>query len=247
MIWTTQPQSSATVNWGNPITRGLVGIFNAPQRRMQIANIVPTGTFSYLPDGNGNVAISGSGTSFNGAWARVLPATVLTFCRLLVTNASINLGFIYAAIGGGWAIQCGSGGTWRISTSDGATGTVTNGGTTDTLPHVLVGTFDSGAQVMYVDGVAVITRTDTVVASAATNYSLGHASASRIYMTAVWNRILSFAEIQELRNPWRLFAPLPARVYAFPSAAVTGAIPLIGRGPGMTLAGSGGLAGAGYA
>ena len=56
----------------------------------------------------------------------------------------------------------------------------------------------------------------------------GAAANANIYLTALWNRALSSAEIIALsQNPWQLFQPRPARFFLIPDAAGGGSWTLV--------------------
>ena len=146
--------------------------------------------------------------------------------------------------------------------NSGYSSTDTDGTYVDGAFHVWAATRNgtTNAPVLWVDGAKPAqtssVSTLTMLASSQStrigniaNISTTFGCDADVPLCVCWNSVLPDTLMAELgRNPWQLFNPLPARVYAFPVTATGGTIPLIGRGPGRSLANiGGGIVGAAHA
>jgi hypothetical protein len=85
-------------------------------------------------------------------------------------------------------------------------------------PHVAVVTAKNGAQAFYFNGVQKATGSVAEALSVADSSELSVEGATA--MIAMWDRILTPAQVAYVSaNPWQLFASLPRRAFAGPSAA----------------------------
>lgn len=233
---TAQPQQTVGVDWGNPLTRGLV--FADPGTSLSNAALMQpmgrTGTRSVVRDGQAWRGFGASGigstdavnTGFNGQSA---PITI--FARYIRTGLGGNgVGRLWerstadtmlfsSGVPEYYRAYSGGTGIWAFSVGDGS-------GDANVVVSIAVSSTGVASDVPqgYVNG-----RTVTLSTTAGTsgtpnagtsNYFIGNNPAGArnwdgfIGEFLVWHRILSPAEVAAVhRNPWQLFAPEPRRIW----------------------------------
>lgn len=240
--WTSQPQVATGVNWGSPLTRGL--LWASSPGNEQTTSRVQTGTVSVKPAQPGlTYSIDALNSHFNfGAAGQsgTGSITVLVFARSTVTGRGDFIARWYdgTAAGGGSQFTLLSGLTVskpQFYVANDAGGLGNSGASsiaiTTTKFHVVVGSYSTGSCKVYVDGALGASGAGGSIAlNAACTQSLivGNNSfldgdlTGSVAMFAVWNRQLSDAEVALVSSsPWQLFAPLPRRIWA-PGAAAAG-------------------------
>lgn len=239
---TSQPQQAAGVDWGNPLTRGLVLAYDG-QTLSNAALMRPMGrTGTVLRQlnakrvrgfgANGLGASDAVNSNFNGQSA---PITIWT--RYFRTGGGGNgVGRVFQRAGADLMLQS-SGVVDYYRTFSGGTGiwsfgTGTDRGT-DANTEYTIAVVSSGVAsdvpAGYVNGLPIslstIAGTSGTPSFGTSNYFIGNEPGlSRnwdglIGEFLVWHRLLSAVEIAELqRNVWQLFAPEPRRIWV-PSGA----------------------------
>ena len=258
---TQQPQSAATVNWGNPFSLGLEVL----QSGRTYYRSAKTQTLSIVA-GSPVIGASsqGSGPQFSSGAQRLELDSVgvltnsqgFTIEVLCVFTAAPSLaGFFCApsdgANGSGRGLIAFAGGNSRNIYFWGNAGDLSAGvdWRVDGSPQHVFVTSAAGsgsAMTFYRDGLVIATGTTPTIAtrSAVGNWALGDTGqgwnsvpTGTIVKSAFYRRALSAAEIASLSvNPWQIFAP-PARrlwVAGGTAHATTGAL----TGPGSGVAGA---------
>jgi hypothetical protein len=248
----TKPVSGARIDWGSPLTRGLVALYVCDEAGGQIRNLVnerQVGALgTWAPHRGGLTVENFSGTiggvpelNFaSGAWTVGVFGEVANvtgseqpalFGRSVYVDESNNQG---------WELGGASTGVWRFVAFNNngfasynllGTGSRANG------PVSLFGTTDGTTRRLYVNGlVEASTNNNASIASASSGLynSPGATEHQLLYIGYAWNRCLSAAEVLELsRNPYAL---LTTKALPDVSSAVSvraSLLPLLGVGRGM--------------
>lgn len=262
---TQQPQLPTGIDWGNPITRGLFVAYLPNPAYDAVANkpFLSVGGLGRIT-GPREMAHGTDGSS-TYLWCDVLPHNSQVDCTIFAllqssgTVVSDRRAFSAADSGDNATVFAIAAGTptstkltvWcRDAANNAATSSQTSASVFDGTPHAAAITVSGTALSSYVDGVPDTTTTmsfntglnlNRVSVGALYRTAVGNFFAGGVFVGLVWSRSLSAAEHKELAyNPWQVFSP--HRALWVPSAVTAGFIPLIGRGPGMALAGNGGLA-----
>lgn len=215
--WTQQPQVAVGIDWGNPLTNGLVESILPAQRRSSVRGIIPTssGTMTVSPGLKGiglkTSANDGSKDAYAGAWSQLLEMTMLALFRLDGKDSVGRICGTYVGGTSGYALstnatnsRCFYYGSVPISLSGAALTTGEkcwlmrcDGSTVDL--------FEQGVKTASASGTLIVGTGDFCIG--ADNSSNSCARANR-YLSAVWNRALYDHEIASISaNPWQLFAP----------------------------------------
>ncbi len=238
----SQPQGNARIDWGNPITKGLVGAY-LPQGINAVTNAAAvsiTAPKTATKQGSGLLFAGGTEVAKYDSYQPGIPFTAVT---LLVPNFSSSS----ATRQGVWVYQATSGSAQnrlRLIWLDATNGFYLdiNGG----FAYKCKPTFAAGDAIalaytragvtssnqFYVNGVAatttqVVDTSNTGLPSPAAPLWLGDdvefASGKRLNGTIAlhlhFSRVLTGAEIKSLSaNPWQLFAPVQRSIWA-PAAA----------------------------
>lgn len=240
--WTEQPQEAVSVDWSNPLARGLRE-WDAPALRPYL----PLGTPTLAPT-RGGVAFTGGGASarYRNADQPSLDVTgARTVLAVFVGVGATDTRAYGIADSGNYIFYLGSspitaarGRIWfRFPSGDVDIGQTSATVFEANVPHTFVlrqtpGTPASFAS--FVDGIADASGTGTVSGSASGVQvginglvrASGGASynASGVLLGLVWDRALSDAEIAAVSaNPWQLFQPrrIPVPVSAAGGGGVT--------------------------
>lgn len=245
-----QPQQAAGVDWLHPLSKGLLTLGtvagDTPIDVLNSVSLKPSGgTCSIATRSRGLATAVGSG--INDVWTATLPAKPTsgitahsTFClaysdgstsvrkRAMRLGSSVS-GTVMALdfhdgvnnfVGASYQV---TGATFPGlgSTSNPQPGVVysvgfSRSGTTQTM--VLNGTQEAGASTTSSNGLIA-----DVNQLAISNNSAGALPfVGGVFIWAAWSRALSVAELRTLhQNPWQLFAPAPARLWAATIPAVT--------------------------
>ena len=238
--WTQQPQVATEIDWGNPITRGLVIAENHSNPRLDAFN-APTKKVGPSYRGSGGVAtrfVSASSQYFKQSNTK-LTNYPLTFLSVF-QRASRPFDGILIGIGAGTNRQILYVNQDNIACFSGAGGTTAQAASTNTElgmygpgdARCAVGVVSAAnSRSVYLDGVSVGFDSTTVSTGASNTAVIGcywnndAPSAyfnGDIYLSLAWNRALTDAEIRNIsQNPWQIFKPIPRYIFA-PSSAATG-------------------------
>ena len=232
----SQPSGPVEVDWGNPLSKGLVSVINPASRDWLTigAPSVSAGDQGIKLDGNGSSMVYKSTPKFGSE------ATILYVGNFL-TGAHFQVGV--GTSGGGnqlFIIQPGASGVaWprgliRTANGGGVSTVEVSGSAPEsewTTTDVWACVYDGTNQLrIYRNGVDVSgTRNNTAASGAMSdmdNFALGGVnrgtdgfakSGQFEYLGYAWNRALSAAELSEigqsLKAPWQLFKPVTRRVY----------------------------------
>lgn len=225
--WTRQPQYPVGIDWGNPVTRGLVLAWNAASGVDSITNLPTTGSSPLKPTSGGiGKTVTGSGADyiqFGKSAAEDLSGGPFSVFVMLNQVGNSAVGAWSGLIGArytttktnNWSFFIDNAGRLRVDSGGGAM-TLGSVPTTDGLvayAAVLDGSNGSG----YCNGV--LTGGGSLALPAAGNTEpvrLGlirldaptESMMGQYLCAAVFKRVLSIAEIQSLsQNPWQLFKP----------------------------------------
>lgn len=233
---TTQPTQAATIDWANPLTRGLSLLVNlgggqhgfdavTGGRNVIVGTKGARGLYSGLGMGT-SVGVSGSDRINTPLVTDSVQRSYLAVAKIRGTGggalgrvmASTNLGIYYDGGYGGISYQINySNGNLLVTLFPYVIGTTFS----TAIGHD--GTLGSTMPAVALDGRMVVPTsrsTTTGVRLAPGVLSIGNVATSirgmdgDVYLTAVWDRLLSRDELIEVsRNPWQLF--IPASQYDF--------------------------------
>ena len=238
-VWTRQPQVAVGVDWGNPLTRGLVVCVSPTLRVNSARGIILPGTVSAISGVGANLGAyyadkvaSASSISFNPAtngYSVFLWFKTPTFIPSLAHG---GYGIYTSGYAGGLYLEHGNsayaGAFWSGSGFD-VIGKPT-GATFVDLTEYKVGLshFVGTATRLFANGAGSNGTSRALPNAAITEISLGSTRGTttetaypgtKFILFCMWSRALSDVEHRELaNNPWQLFAPLSRPVFA-PSAA----------------------------
>lgn len=245
-----QPQIRTELDWGNPINRGLVEAYNWGAGKVDlVASRVATTDYALInaADQAGRAAkFSAEKHVITGqTWAG---ATEWTFLTLALPDTSKTAAISFAnGVGAagqsyllfnttsGFGASAGYVGFGSGSAAGSAVVTAVASAIRP-YPAVYVGT-QSDQRRVFRDGVLLGTGSSGAVTIAGTGhvtclngiqgYSGYNSSASKYFLTMIWNRALSPEEIAAIgANPWQLFRPQERSIWV-PSAGGGGAVSLV--------------------
>ncbi len=229
--WTSQPQGPVGIDWGNPLSRGLLGAFlpASPINIVDGVQLNKIGTFALSPRYTG-VAVSGGAYEYPapvtaaslGAKFDLAVLSALTYTSQTVAENN-NQTFFRGNGSSAPHWECGvNGGTFNGPETK--IGTYSYGPSTTGLstltPRITVLTADGTTATTYYDGAFVNSAAytpPTYVYDAANHRALTFGSVNGISsqqntrptLGLFWNRALSAAEVKIISaNPWQLFAPV---------------------------------------
>lgn len=240
---TSQPQQPVGIDWRNPITRGLVVCYDGSKYLDVLANKSYAGRVS-LSGGSPSVYYSNTGKVLYRGDSYGSGVTQEAYPRYPTSSSNITLFSLVAAtsvaetqycttsqtVGGVSAtIAIGDGSTSVIRGRMYLSGTKYFGGTFSTSDSVTARKLaivhrQGVSQTLWVDGAAdpiVGSYTGSVISH---QYFGSYATApySKEWLSLVWNRALSDAEIKSLSdNPWQIFAPIRTPIFVGVAAAVS--------------------------
>jgi hypothetical protein len=232
--WDSQPQEVVQVDWGNPITSGLVAIYSAAASFEGVSGALGAmvnGSFgakqrgiAFTPEsGFGAVSfpqrsshdVLGAITCMAVARATSTSADALIACKGTsngATNSPYNFGM---NSGGNVYLNRAAGGTiiWRstetpLTSSEPCVIASSQVGTIQTSPTFYHNGALLGTTLQYNGGGsgAAVASTNGLRIGSRVDNAIGWPG--DIYLFAVWSRVLSAAEHRNLAdNPWQLFAP----------------------------------------
>jgi hypothetical protein len=218
----SQPQSLTGVDWGNPITRGLIALVDGVSRRDLMQTALPTSYNGAQLGASSGLAMgyeTGQFASFAFANRSRIANQLSVFSFTDYTASGTPNSFLFGdteAAGVGYNFGLYSNGVqWLSFVKTGGSGASASGGTFGQRRRFAHSFTYDGANIrQYLDGVAagVTAKTGNVDTGAfGLNINRWNASsphAGRFFVGAVWNRALTPAEIVSLSaNPWQLFAP----------------------------------------
>ncbi len=232
-VWTQQPQGLPDIEWENPLTEGLIGLFFPVGDRVydlvSKAFLTNSGTVSATVNSIG-VATKYSSSSSQAPTSPLYDIT---------TEGSLLGLFRYTANGGnqdvfgkhysatGYVLEINSTGTlnlvlgvgeWQVT----ALGNVNVGSNTVACSFSLTttniyGVLNSGGVVSNTLGYALSTNTTKLSVGGSDNY--GNYLNGDINLTGIWNRALSPSSLIAIRNnPWQLLKRQDRRIW-IPSAS----------------------------
>ena len=259
----SQPPAGSGVDWGNPLTQGLGGLFDTRAGVELVYNNRASNLTSTLSVSRAGVAADHSGTANQQYAHRRGYATTgaVTIFALMEVRALSNYTAVIAKQSSPtrdapYELRIGAGPSDANIDFIRASGANFSEGSTGSsrlsaaigVPRAIAITAADGvlstARIAYVDGtpfsVSAGTSSDAVTDIGSTVW-IGRRSDGatqldgRIYFVAVWGRALSRGEIRSLTdNPWQLFVPIERRIW----------VPVAGGGP-VSHAASGALENAG--
>lgn len=228
-----QPQYVAGVDWGNPITRGLVALVNGYTMTDAVSGrlLTLTGGTDRQTGANGSslvmsgtqyasLPLAGMAGSYKTLFALANPSALTgahIMCGLAHSGSSSNVAEIYLNNEGRALFfeNNSSSGSDQVITSPGV---VSVGswqsvfGRTSAAGHSVITNRNSTGP----DGNATLTQSVDQFNIGVERYngSYGNQFKGQIPIAACWNRALSDAEVAELqRNPWQLFRPVQRRIW----------------------------------
>lgn len=218
----SQPQNLTGVDWGNPITRGLIALVDGVSRRDLMQTALPTSYNGAQLGASSGLAMgyeTGQFASFAFANRSRIANQLSVFSFTDYTASGSPNSFLFGdteAAGTGYNFGLYSNGLqWLSFVKTGGSGASASGGTFGQrrrFAHSF--TYDGTSIRQYLDGVAagVTAKTGNVDTGAfglnINRWNAGSPHAGRFFVGAVWNRALTPAEIVSLSaNPWQLFAP----------------------------------------
>lgn len=217
-----QPQAALSINWGNPLTRGLIALIDGASGAELITQAAPTFNNGTRATGSSGQAIGYTTAQYAtyGFANRSRITNQLTIFSLTdYTAGGAPNSFIFgdtqsAGTGYNFGLYT-NGSAWQSFVKTGGSGASAAGGTfAQRSRFVHAATYDGANIRQYLDGVAagVTAKTGNVdTGSFSLNinrWNSGNLHAGRFYVGGVWNRALSVAEIASLSaNPWQLFEP----------------------------------------
>ena len=219
---TEQPQVNLQINWGNPITRGLIALIDGASGLELVTSTVPTfsnGTRSTGSNGQSVGYTTSQYATYGFANRSRLTNQLTMFSLTDYTAGGSPNGFLFGdtqSAGAGYNFGLyGNGVAWNAFVKTGGSGASATGGTFGQRSRFAHSATYDGANIrQYLDGVAagVTAKTGNVdTGSFSLNinrWNSGNLHAGRFYIGGVWNRALSVAEIASLSaNPWQLFEP----------------------------------------
>lgn len=229
--WRQQPRGPVQIDWSNPITRGLVDalipadLVTVRGARTSTASLVQAHGLA----GRARVSTDGASAGVNDLYPTFgLIAPPITHFgvyrltgtpggarRFLGTEQAVSSGYSFAP----------NGTNFRALVSGGSP-TVLTGSAVSTALKCDVHVINGSTQALYENGV--LTAGPSAYASyavASVGYYVGASAntasaGAEVYLSAVWSRELSAAEIRSLAdNPWQIFQPIPARTWAMMTGA----------------------------
>ena len=229
--WTSQPQVAVGIDWGNPITRGLVFAWSAGATRYQAVPATPTqlasgvkpGVGGISPDFNGasvatryNVSMLGGNPDEATMFSWATTQQTASEARMIGfwTNGAFNPLFSIEQRPNpqGWTAQWRDNAAVVVNVSQNAALSVG-----DTKKICGVFRSGSGRKELFIDGALAAFDTTTLGTFGTLNQSSigcldrgspGQYWSGAIYCAFVWNRALSASEVDQISdNPWQIFAP----------------------------------------
>jgi hypothetical protein len=222
--WTQQPQTAASVDWSNPITRGLVLVDSPSISKHRLAN-VNSASIAY---GDKGCAFVGNAAATSYFWRQV---------NVAISSEASILAIVSGASGGvdrrSYSLASSVNNTPILSLQCGASDanisaffargmaqyTVSSSANyySSGKPHIDVGVCDANSTKLYVNGTLEAQNNsanlnngyawDRVAVCALQRAAVSSVTNSSVFLGAIWNRALSPAEIKSLSdNPWQLFA-----------------------------------------
>ena len=228
-VFTSQPQGNFEIDWGNPITRGLV-IAVVPFVKRASNNSYPFVNGNYLVSNtrHGTSLVSNGTTQSHVSWnipSRNYGANTTVMVLSLATTqpgvlrAAVSVGSTassqqFQRVGAGTVTSARA--TYRSDATVSMDSTDFEGAWDGTLKCLICTSESPGNQVLYVNGVSVASRAtlsnwnctlDTFSVGA---HQRGGAVTDRFegshFMGAFWERPLSSQEVRSITyNPWQLF------------------------------------------
>lgn len=241
--WTSQPQQPPQINWGNPITSGLVGLmwlgYGRPVDLMQ-PHVVLTASNSSPSTWQNGFAQTVTTAGANGVsaarlalpiWRQAGPLSCLAFMNHTSNASSKSLyGYGPGTTSGYQIFETGGARNRLARIYIGGVAKDATGGTWTDKECVKGLTFDGATVFGYDDGrqfgSAAAAGTPSYDATFARLSFLGNSdstsSAGRGYWMGCWNRALTPSEVYALnQNPWMLFTPAQHHYPLFVSAGGT--------------------------
>jgi len=230
--WTSQPQVAVGVNWGNPITKGLIDVawmgVGGPKELVSNTNSIVTGSrvvtsggISFIRD----TSITAASWSYSPVDTRFQVSdnvTMLTFGTVPRTGTTSSYTGFFGS-GGGYYI----GNRYGVGNIYGRAGGITIDraslwkdklavrGLTYSSPHLNL--YENGSVVETLGGGGNITT--GAYDSVQINNAANSTPQDTTLWAAFWGRILSDAEHRSIAaNPWQLFQPLSRQIWV-PGAA----------------------------
>ena len=245
---TSQPQQPVGIDWGNPITRGLIEVYNPVTALSSIDNTTysTTGTVLKVVNrrGQATFAGSGSGAGKTRVFSRLTSAAECSIFASVTPKGAISATQSFGGSGNTSSANpmflIGSGSTdasqvsFRVRNLAATNQEVTSasGVLVADTPITIAGCRSEAGNFhrVYANGLRLATAAATAIGAVDYNTfaahgllrtSFGLQVGSEVNLLMAWNRALSDADIASLSaNPWQIFASLSRQVWV-PTAVVS--------------------------
>lgn len=234
-----QPQGMSSIDWSNPITRGLVYAFKPDGTTRSNGAASPIRSAFLSSSGSDLIQITSAGLGFSSSGYNALThslsrvaatasANLTQICVFTASNSSnsqFNLANL-SSVGGatnGFFIGNGSSFCLKADTVPSA-GAISSSALS--VGKVYVGAYTSkvGRQELFLNGISQGTTASATTHSQALNRFVSGANNNPIALFVTFSRVLSDAEIKALSdNPWQIFAPIRRHIYVPATSGVLNA------------------------
>lgn len=240
--WALQPPAGGVgVNWGNPLTSGLILAHNFNSVELgtrNLAGVLPNSSFEDIANvsraarnfrGTPVIGLTPTATTAEITFSRqalhdtITTSGAVSVVQVLKSNGNDGLGNLSLPL---WQSDVGTFEHYPyddgkiylgpFSQSRWANGLTVPAGYSITEPHVLGFRHKAGAQAMFFNGISIGTNTDAVApkcdpAAGGGGPRIGTNGVA--YAVFVWKRLLSDSEFFDISsNPWQLFQPIRRRL-----------------------------------
>lgn len=234
-----QPQGMSSIDWSNPITRGLVYAIKPDGTPRSNGAVSPIRSAFLSSNGSDLIQITSAGVGFSSSGYNELShslsqvavtasANLTQICVFTASNSSnsqFSLANLSSAGGATNGFFIGNGSSFCLKAD-----TVPSAGAISSsalsVGKVYVGAYTSkvGRQELFLNGFSQGTTASATTHSQALNRFVSGANRNPIALFASFSRVLSDAEIKALSdNPWQIFAPLRRPLYVPATSGVLNA------------------------
>jgi hypothetical protein len=225
VVTTRQPSQPTTIDYGNPLTRGLTDVILPHLMRSMIIgvpqnNSASTNTFNAGQAGvaRRSLDVASVVDTYAISQAYSVPMTMLAiYERTRTTTGPTRVSGTYDVSVSGFGIISNNtnvrAGFARAGGNEQLTGGAHTVGKVNVIAYVLDGSTANVTHTLYEDGVQTATAASTGAIVLGTNdFMIGRCPdatgwGARHYLYAFWDRVLTPAEVRQIsRNPWQIFA-----------------------------------------